>query len=77
MLITVLTFGVRGKDRNWMPRWQHNWFGWSFSVAIIACMLEQKGLILLFDGVNMKLVKIYCENLYIERQKRFPAAPRL
>ena len=40
MLITVLIFGVHGKDRNWMPRWQHNWFGWSFSVAIIACMFE-------------------------------------
>ncbi len=40
MAIAVITFGVRGKDRNWMPRFQQNWFGWSFTVAIITCLLE-------------------------------------
>lgn len=43
MLIAVLTFGTRGKDRNWMPRFQQNWFGWSFTVAIVACILEFVG----------------------------------
>jgi hypothetical protein len=40
MLIAVLTFGMRGKDRNWMPRYQQNWYGWSFMVAVVCCILE-------------------------------------
>ncbi len=40
MGIAVITFGVCGKNRDWMPRWQQNWFGWSFIVAIVACILE-------------------------------------
>ena len=40
MLIAVLTFGLRGKDRNWMPRFQQNGFGWSFTIAIVSCILE-------------------------------------
>jgi len=77
MAIAVITFGVRGKDRNWMPRWQQNWFGWSFHVAICACLLQFLiGGILLFEGTNMKLVQKYINKLYEAKQRRFPSAPK-
>jgi hypothetical protein len=40
MAIAVITFGIRGKDRDWMPRWQQNWYGWSFIVAVTACIVQ-------------------------------------
>jgi membrane-bound metal-dependent hydrolase YbcI (DUF457 family) len=40
MFATVILFGVRGKRRDWMMNWQFNWFGWSFQVAIVACILH-------------------------------------
>ena len=40
MFITVILFGVYGKRRDWMMNWQFNWFGWSFHVAIVACILH-------------------------------------
>jgi hypothetical protein len=40
MAIAVITFGIRGKDRDWMPRWQQNWYGWSFIVAVTACIIQ-------------------------------------
>jgi hypothetical protein len=40
MFATVILFGVKGKRRDWMMNWQFNWFGWSFQVAIIACILH-------------------------------------
>ncbi len=40
MTVAVLVFAVCGRNRDWMPRWQQNWFGWSFKVAVVACILE-------------------------------------
>ena len=40
MLTTVILFGVKGKRRDWMMNWQFNWFGWSFHLAIVACLLH-------------------------------------
>jgi hypothetical protein len=77
MMISVITFAVRGKDRDWMPRWQQNWYGWSYSVAVSACILQIiVGFILVFEGTNMKLVKNYMEKMYIQRKRLFPPAPR-
>ena len=77
MLIAVITFAVRGKDRNWMPRWQHNWYGWSYVVAVISCVLEIIiGAILLFEAVNIRMVKQYMEKIYIQKKRLFPPAPR-
>jgi hypothetical protein len=77
MCIACITFGVKGKNRDWMPRWQENWYGWSFMIAIVACILEfLVGFILLFEGVNMKLVKSYMEKMYIQKKRLFPPAPR-
>lgn len=78
MCIAVVTFGIKGKNRDWMPRWQTNWYGWSFQVAVVACILEFiVGFILLFEGINLKLVKDYMEKMYIQRKRLFPPAPRL
>lgn len=77
MTIAVLVFGICGRNRDWMPRWQQNWFGWSFKVAIVSCILEYVvGGILLFEGTNIKLVKNYMEKMYIQKKRLFPAAPR-
>ncbi len=77
MGIAVITFGVRGQDRDWMPRWQQNWYGWSFILAVVACILETiVGAILLFEGINIKLVKNYLEKMYIQKKRLFPSAPR-
>jgi len=40
MFATVILFGVNGKRRDWMMNWQFNWYGWSFKLAIIACILH-------------------------------------
>lgn len=40
MFITVILFGVFGKRRDWMMNWQFNWFGWSFQLAIVSCILH-------------------------------------
>jgi hypothetical protein len=40
MLATVILFGIDGRRRDWMMNWQFNWFGWSFQLAIIACILH-------------------------------------
>jgi uncharacterized membrane protein YbhN (UPF0104 family) len=40
MFATVILFGVSGKRRDWMMNWQFNWYGWSFQLAIIACILH-------------------------------------
>lgn len=77
MGIAVITFAVCGKDRDWMPRWQQNWYGWSFIVAVVSCILETiVGFVLLFEGTNMKLVKYYMEKMYIQKKRLFPPAPR-
>lgn len=77
MLISVIIFGLRGKDRGWMPRWQDNWYGWSFIVAIVACVLQNLvASVLLFEGANMKLVKVYMEKMYIKKKRLFPPAPK-
>ena len=77
MGISVITFAVRGKDRDWMPRWQQNWYGWSFVVAVVSCFLQALvGFVLLFEGTNMKLVKYYMEKMYIQKKRLFPPAPR-
>ena len=78
MGIAVLVFGLKGKNRDWMPRWQQNWYGWSFHIAVASCFLETiVGFILLFEGVNMKLVKAYMEKMYIQKKRLFPPAPRM
>ncbi len=40
MLATVISFGINGKRRDWMMNWQFNWFGWSFQLAIVACIIH-------------------------------------
>jgi len=40
MFATVITFGINGKRRDWMMNWQFNWFGWSFHLAILACIVH-------------------------------------
>jgi ABC-type glycerol-3-phosphate transport system permease component len=40
MFATVILFGVDGKRRDWMMNWQFNWFGWSFQLAIISCIIH-------------------------------------
>lgn len=38
--IAVVTFGVRGDNRDWMPSPHFNHFSWSFALAVIACLAE-------------------------------------
>jgi hypothetical protein len=40
MFVTVILFGVDGKRRDWMMNWQFNWYGWSFQVAIVSCIVH-------------------------------------
>jgi ABC-type glycerol-3-phosphate transport system permease component len=40
MLMTVILFGIYGRRRDWMMNWQFNWFGWSFQLAIVSCILH-------------------------------------
>jgi len=40
MFVTVILFGIYGKRRDWMLNWQFNWFGWSFQLAIVACIIH-------------------------------------
>ncbi len=40
MFVTVILFGIYGKRRDWMMNWQFNWFGWSFELAIVACIIH-------------------------------------
>jgi Kef-type K+ transport system membrane component KefB len=40
MFATVILFAVDGKRRDWMMNWQFNWFGWSFKVAIVSCIIH-------------------------------------
>jgi hypothetical protein len=53
MLTTVILFGVNGKRRDWMMNWQFNWFGWSFQLAIIACIIHLATAIIAgYQGMN-------------------------
>jgi len=53
MLATVILFGIYGKRRDWMMNWQFNWFGWSFQLAIIACIIHlATALIAGYQGLN-------------------------
>lgn len=66
MVIAVITFGVRGKDRDWMPRWQQNWYGWSFILAVVSCFLQVivgkilnlTIIIINFRKFSLKIIKI-------------------
>ena len=50
--------------------------GWSFVLAVVSCILETiVGAILLFEGINIKLVKNYLEKMYIQKKRLFPSAP--
>jgi hypothetical protein len=40
MFVTVILFGIYGRRRDWMMNWQFNWFGWSFILAIVACIIH-------------------------------------
>jgi hypothetical protein len=40
MFIAVILFGIYGKRRDWMMNWQFNWFGWSYHLAIVSCVLH-------------------------------------
>ena len=40
MFATVILFGIDGKRRDWMMNWQFNWFGWSFKIAIVSCIIH-------------------------------------
>lgn len=53
MFATVIMFGVNGKRRDWMMNWQFNWFGWSFQLAIVACILHlATAMISGYQGMN-------------------------
>ncbi len=53
MLATVILFGVKGKRRDWMMNWQFNWFGWSFELAIVACIIHlATAMIAGYQGLN-------------------------
>ena len=53
MLATVILFGTHGKRRDWMMNWQFNWFGWSFQLAIIACIIHLATAIMAgYQGMN-------------------------
>jgi len=60
MLATVILFGVMGKRRDWMMNWQFNWFGWSFQVAIVACIIHlATALMAGYQGSNKCLYDMY------------------
>jgi hypothetical protein len=40
MFVTVILFAIYGKRRDWMLNWQFNWFGWSYKLAIVACIIH-------------------------------------
>lgn len=40
MGVAVIVFALNGKRRDWMPRWQQNWYGWSYVVAVVTCIIE-------------------------------------
>ena len=40
MGVAVIVFALNGKRRDWMPRWQQNWYGWSYIVAVVTCIIE-------------------------------------
>jgi len=56
MLATVILFGIMGKRRDWMMNWQFNWFGWSFQLAIVACIIHlATAFIAGYQGMNKYL----------------------
>ncbi|CAF1124827.1 unnamed protein product [Adineta steineri] len=60
MLATVILFGIKGKRRDWMMNWQFNWFGWSFQLAIIACILHLlTAFMACYQGLNKYLYYTY------------------
>ena len=36
--IAVVTFGIRGDDRDWMPDPEHNFLSWSFGLAVVGSL---------------------------------------
>jgi len=81
MLATVILFGVMGKRRDWMMNWQFNWFGWSFHLAIIACIFHlATAFIAGYQGSNKYLYDMYdYERAHDELENRstlkFPPLP--
>jgi hypothetical protein len=69
MFATVILFGIDGRRRDWMMNWQFNWFGWSFKVAIVACILHiMTAIIAGYQGAN----KYEEKYLFIfEKEKEF------
>lgn len=60
MLATVILFGIDGKRRDWMMNWQFNWFGWSFQLAIVSCILHfATALMAGYQGSNKYLYDMY------------------
>ena len=72
MLIVVIMFGLKGKNRDWMPNWQQGWFGWSFNVAILTCILETiLGFVLLYESADIKLFNTYYkERMRFQKNKK-------
>ncbi|CAF1328928.1 unnamed protein product, partial [Didymodactylos carnosus] len=81
MFCTVILFGVDGKRRDWMMNWQFNWFGWSYKLAIVSCILQFiAGIFSIYQGSNKYLLDMY--DFIKEEQKleklstlKFPPLP--
>jgi len=49
-----------GKRRDWMLNWPFNWFGWSFKVAIVACIIHLATAMMAgYQGSNKLLYDMY------------------
>ncbi|KAI3380202.1 hypothetical protein SNEBB_003451 [Seison nebaliae] len=40
LLTTIIIFAVRAKDRDWMPRHEKNFYGWSYGVCVAATFVS-------------------------------------
>jgi len=38
--ISVIVFGIKGDDRDWMPDPEHNFLSWSFALAVVGCFFQ-------------------------------------
>ncbi|XP_016659524.1 uncharacterized protein LOC107883632 [Acyrthosiphon pisum] len=63
--IALIIFGVYGKNRQWMPHWEHNDIGWSYGVAVAGTIaLYVSGVLYV---IEQQLHKVKPENMATQR----------
>ncbi|XP_071455383.1 uncharacterized protein kune [Hetaerina americana] len=57
--IAVVTFGVRGDGRDWMPNWEHNNMSWSYAFAVFGVLfLYTAGFLFLVEARRFRRRKL-------------------